>query len=447
VLHALPLVIPSYIFAFLFISFLSPRGLLQQLLEPLLGIERLPSIYGFGGASVVLILICYPLVFLTVRASLKQMDITLLEVAQINGAGKRQIVRYVLLPYLWPAIAAGSLLVGLYSLRDFGAVTLLQFSTFTRVIYNRYLGFQLDQAATLAMVLVLMAGIVLLFEARLRREKQDSPTEIDDPARCMVLKLGRWRWPSLLFSGLVSLLALGLPAGLLAYWVWRGVQKQASIGGTAALAPDSALALSELLAPAGSSLAAALLTAVLALVIALPVALLSVRSKRRIASLFERLSYGSYALPGIVVALAFVYVGINFARPLYQTLPMLLAAYMVLFVPLAVAAERSALQRVPRELEEVGYSLGGSRFAILRHVTLPLMKPGLLAAGMLIFLTAMKELPVALLLSPLGFRTLPMLVWTNISEAFFMRAAIPTLALLLLSSVPLAWMSLRDSET
>jgi iron(III) transport system permease protein len=141
-----------------------------------------------------------------------------------------------------------------------------------------------------------------------------------------------------------------------------------------------------------------------------------------------------------------VFAGINFARPLYQTTPMLLAAYMVLFVPLAVSAERSALSRIPRELEEVASSLGGSRWQILRFVTLPLMRPGLFAGGALVFLTVMKELPATLLLSPLGFRTLPMLVWTNINEAFFVRAAVPTLLLLLLSSLPLAWLSIRDNN-
>ena len=190
----------------------------------------------------------------------------------------------------------------------------------------------------------------------------------------------------------------------------------------------------------------ALLAAVLAILMALPIAILSTRHQGRLPAFFERLTYSSYALPGVVVALAFVFAGINFARPLYQTTPMLLAAYMVLFVPLAVSAERSALSRIPKELEEVGSSLGGSRWQILRYVTLPLMRPGLFAGGALVFLTAMKELPATLLLSPLGFRTLPMLVWTNINEAFFVRAAIPTLLLLLLSSVPLAILSIRENR-
>jgi iron(III) transport system permease protein len=139
----------------------------------------------------------------------------------------------------------------------------------------------------------------------------------------------------------------------------------------------------------------------------------------------ERLTYISAALPGIVVALGFVFVGINYARPLYQTLPMLLAAYIVLFIPQAVGAERSALLQVSPSLEEAGRSLGKQPWHVFRQVTMPLVRPGLLAAGAMVFLTAMKELPATLILSPLGFNTLAVQVWANISEAFFARAAAP----------------------
>jgi iron(III) transport system permease protein len=444
VLHALPLVIPSYIYAFLFLSFLSPKGLLQQMLQRPFNIERFPPIYGFAGAFIVLTLISYPYIFLIVQAALRQMDPTLLEVAQTDGASKRQISRYVLLPYLWPSITAGGLLVALYTLRDFGAVSLLQFSTFTRVIYNRYQGFRLDEAATLAAVLVLVTGVILLCESRFRSDAADSPEDVSDSSRPHRVALGWWRWPTLAFTGSVSFFALVMPVGVLGYWLVRGLRQDWLTTTIESVSQNSA-SLSDLVAPARLSVTIALPAALLAVVLAVPIAILSTRYSGRWVKLIQRISYTGYALPGIVVALAFAYAGINYVRPLYQTLPMLLAAYMVLFVPQAISAGRSALARIPVELEEVGYSMGGSRWAILRHVTLPLMRPGLVAGGLLVFLTVMKELPATLLLSPLGYRTLPMLVWTNINEAFFARAAVPTLLLLLLSSVPLGWFSLRRS--
>jgi iron(III) transport system permease protein len=445
VVHALPLVIPSYIFAFLFVSFLSPKGILQQMLERPFAIERLPSIYGFAGAFIVLTLISYPFIFLTTQAALRHMDLTLMEVAQTYGASRRQLIWHVILPYLRPSILAGGLLVALYTLRDFGAVTLLQYSTFTRVIYNRYQSFRLDEAAALALILVLLTAIVLFFESRLRQKDSDSPLDITDGKNGKRFALNRWRWPAFAFSGIVAFFSLVMPTLVLFYWFIRGLRQDWLVQ-TISDAQKNTAVFANLIEPAFTSISIAFAAAIIALILALPIALLAVRYTGKATSFFERLSYASYALPGIVVALAFVYAGINFARPFYQTLPMLIAAFMVLFVPQAVSAARSSLAQIPVELEEAGFSLGGTRLAILWHVTLPLMRPGIIAGGLLVFLTVMKELPVTLLLSPLGFNTLPTLVWSNISEAFFARAAAPTLLLLLLSSVPLAWVSIRDTQ-
>jgi iron(III) transport system permease protein len=119
---------------------------------------------------------------------------------------------------------------------------------------------------------------------------------------------------------------------------------------------------------------------------------------------------------------------------------------VVLFIPQAVGAERASLLQVSPGLEEAGRSLGRSPRHILQHITLPLVRPGVLAGGALVFLTCMKELPATLILSPLGFGTLASQVWTNINEAFFARAALPALLLILLSSIPLALLTLRDEQ-
>ena len=172
-----------------------------------------------------------------------------------------------------------------------------------------------------------------------------------------------------------------------------------------------------------------------------------VRRPGRLSWFFERIAYAGYALPGIVVALAFVFFGIHLVPSLYQTLPMLLGAYVILFIPLAIGAERTVLQQISPSLEEVGRSLGQKPLAVLRRITVPLIWPGFMGAMLLVFLSAMKELPATLILSPLGFSSLSGQVWTNIGEAFFARASMPTLLLLLLSTIPLAWLSLKDSSS
>jgi len=446
VLVAMPLILPSYVAAFIFISLLSPKGLVQQLLQPVTGLERLPSLYGFPGAFLVLTLITYPLIFLTVRGAILRLDPSLEEAARNLGLGPRQVFWRVTLPHLRPGILAGSLLVTLYVLRDFGAVTTLQYNTFTRIIYNRYLSYRLDMAALFALVLVIMALIILFLEQRSRGRARYARLSSGCSRRRDPARLGKWKAPALAFTGAITTLALGLPLAGLLYWVWRGWQGQQVENQVGALT-NNLMTLSSLLEPAWHSFSASLLAAVLTTLLALPIAILVVRRPGRLSWLLERVAYISYALPGIVVALAFVFFGIHILPSLYQTLPMMLAAYAILFIPLAIGAVRATLQQMSPSLEEAGRSLGQKPWAVLRRITLPLIWPGLIAGALLIFLTAMKELPVTLILSPLGFNTLAGQVWTNMGEAFFARAALPTLLLLILSSIPLAWLTIRDSRS
>ncbi|WP_420641804.1 ABC transporter permease [Candidatus Leptofilum sp.] len=444
VIVALPLVVPSYVAAYLFASILTPKGLLQQLLQPIFGIEQLPNFYGFPGAFMVLTLVSYPFIFLTVRSALKKMDPALVEAARSLGMSPWRAFWHVTVPYLRPSITAGGLLVMLYTLRDFGAVTMLQYSTFTRIIYNRYLGYKLDMAAAMALVLVVVTAVILYLEQRSRGKARYARVSIGVARAQRPVKLGHWRWIGLGFTGLLAFWSLILPALGLAYWFWRGLNQDWAVKsvGMTQTNVDSLLSLVE---PAWHSLSASLLGAGLAMLLALPIAILVVRRPGRLSRLFEQLSYASFALPGIVVALAYVFFGTNYAPSLYQTLPILLIAYVILFIPQAVGAQRSSLLQLSSSLEEAAQSLGKRPSTIFHRITLPLVKPGMLAGAALVFLTCMKELPATLILSPLGFNTLSAEIWANIGEAFFARAAAPTLLLLLLSSIPLAWMTFKNN--
>jgi iron(III) transport system permease protein len=428
---ALPLVLPSYVVAYLLASILGPRGIAQQALEPLLGITRLPEIYGFPGAFLALTLMSYPYTFLSVRAALQRMDPSMLEAARSLGLGPWRAFYRVTLPHLRPALVAGSLLISLYVVRDFGAVSMMRYNTFTRIIYVQYRSF-IDRslAASLALVLVGMTAAILYLELRTRGRASYARRSIGAARRMQPVRLGRWRWPALLFTGSVVVVALVLPAGGLLYWLVRGL--------------NSGQVLSDLLPAAWNSLSVSMGAAVLAIAASLPVAVASVRRPGRLTQLVERMTYVGFALPGIVIALALVFFGASYAPAIYQTLPLLLAAYVILFIPQAVGATRSSLLQIPASLEEAGRCLGHSPFSVLRRITIPLLRPGLAAGGALVFLTCMKELPATLILSPLGFRTLATGVWASISEAFFAQAAAPALLLVLLSSVPLALLTFRD---
>ncbi len=427
---ALPLVLPSYVAAYLFISIFGPVGMLQDMLVPL-GITRLPSVYGFFGAFVVLTLLSYPYILLSVRVAYRRLDPSLVEAARSLGYTPRQAFWRVTLPHLRPAIVAGGLLVALYVLRDFGAVSMLRYNTFTRIIFVQYQSFSSrSTVAVLSLVLVAMTMLLLYLDLRTRGRGRYERQSAGCAREAELVTLGLWKWPALLFVGTMVFFSLILPALGLGYWLLRG------IAGGAALA--------SLWEPALGSLSAAGIAAVVTVIAALPVAILSTRRQTRLSQAVERITYAGFALPGIVIALALVFFGINYARPLYQTLPLLIGAYVVLFIPQAVGTARTSLLQVSSHLEEAGRSLGRTKIAVFREVTLPLVTPGILAGAALVFLTVMKELPATLILSPLGFRTLPMSVWSSISEAYFAQAAAPSLLLILLSSLPLAFLTLRD---
>ena len=282
-LTTLPLVIPSYIGAYLFVAALGPKGALQDLLEPL-GVDRIPSIYGFPGAWLVLTLFTYPLVLITVRGALARIDPQLEEAARGMGRSQGAVFRSVVLPQLYPAIAAGALLVALYVLSDFGAVSLLRFDSFTREIYVSYnASFDRTAAAALGALLVaLTVGVLVLYgRARRRLVHRVGPGAARRPR---ALALGRWRWPALAFCAAITLVALVLPVTVLVYWASKSI--------------STGIEASALLSHAGNSLLAAGAAALFGGGCAVVVAMLAVRHRGPLASLVERLSFSGYALPG-----------------------------------------------------------------------------------------------------------------------------------------------------
>ena len=396
-----------------------------------LGLGTLPSITGFPGAWLALTLFTYPFVLLPVRAALRRLDPQLEDAALGMGRSRGQVFATVVLPQLTPAIGAGSLLVALYTLSDFGAVSIMRFDSFTTSIYTLYkASFDRIGAAALAALLVALMLAVLWVEARTRRSEA-LYRAVPGAARAQSpVELGRWRWPALGFCSLVALLALVIPIGVLLYWAGQSFAGEIDWAG--------------ILAAAGNTLLVSALAALAVVLCAIPIAVLAVRFRGRGSTAVERLSYTGHALPGVVVALSLVFVGTRVALPLYQTLPMLVFAFVVLFLPLAVGVMRASLLQVPPRVEDAARSLGRSPLGVLRSVTVPLMAPGALAGSALVFLTAVKELPATLILAPIGFSTLATEIWSATSVGFFERGAIPSLVLLAVSAVPLYLLTARD---
>jgi iron(III) transport system permease protein len=414
---ALPFVIPSYVAAFCLLGFFGERGILADAL----GVERLPEIEGYWGSLLALTLATYPYVFLLTQSALRGLDPSLEEAARGLGSPRARVFLLVTAPALRPAVGLGALLVALYTLSDFGVVSLMNYDTLTRAIYVQYKSlFDRAPAATLALLLVGLTAIALVAEYRIRQRGRLYRAGPGTKRPQQVVALGRWTAPALGFCAAVVGLFLVLPAGVLAYWLARGIANERELE-----APWS---------EAAHSLVASGLAAGVAVLAALPVAVLALRYPSRSSHALERLSYAGNALPGLVIALSLVFFAARYASPLYQTLALLVFAYVVRFFPQGLSGVETAFEGVSPRHEEAARSLGSGSLRTLARVTVPLVRSGILAGAALVFLSAMKELPATILLRPIGFDTLATEIWALTQVGAYSRAALPALVLISVSA-------------
>ncbi|MEQ8799632.1 MAG: iron ABC transporter permease [Salinisphaeraceae bacterium] len=400
-LLAAPLAIPSYLGAFAYFAAFGPGGTLENLT----GVNT-PNLRGLAGATLVMTLYTYPFVLLTTRSALRHLNPAMLDAARTLGLSPGRALLSVVLPRARNGIAAGALLVALYTLSDFGTPAILRLDTFTRMIFVEYNAFGLDRAALLSLQLLALVAVILWLETRFGAERER-------PTRTATLDLGAgWRAATMTAGLLLMLAALALPLLVFGDYFWReGVGDFDPI-----LAWHSAYA-------AG-------LAAIVAVVVALPVAYAAGLGRR--GRLLERIAHLGFGVPGIVLATALVYVGLQLSV-LYQTLALLVIGYVLRFLPLAVGSLRTRLERIEHHQIAAARSLGAAPFEAFRRITLPLALPGIVAGAALVFLEAMRELPATLLLQPTGFETLATYLWRVYEAGYLGRGAVPALLLVLIS--------------
>ncbi|MDA1001713.1 MAG: iron ABC transporter permease, partial [bacterium] len=412
---------------------LGPRGRLEIPVADWLGVHRIPalSLIGFPAAYFVLSIFTYPYIYLLASAALRLSDRSLEEAAQASGLGRWKTFFRVTLPLLRPAVGAGALLVGLYVLSDFGAVSLTRTDTFTAAIYLQLTGrFDRSGAAALSIVTVILALAILFFErkTRIRRNVVQMRSQWKPP---VPVPLGRWKLPAWVFIAITLALSIGIPFALLLSWTVQGFSDQSAM---LELWHTSA---GGLLHSAWQSLWLAAMAACITAGVGLPIAYLMARFRGRIPSLIYLLAQVGYALPGMVVALSMIFFFHAWAAPLYGTTWMLLAAFLVRFLPESLQAEQASIAQVSPALEDAARSLGRRTWQALREITFPLILPGILAGWSLVFLSSLRELPATLLLRPAGFDPLSVRIWTAADEGIYIHAAPAALLLILVSSLPL----------
>ena len=412
---ALPLAIPSYVAAYAWIA-------------------QFPAMSGFWAAALILIAVSYPYVLLPVAAALRAADPAIEEVARSLGKSPFTAFRTTTLPQAMPAAAAGSLLVGLYVLSDFGAVSLFRVDAFTRVIFASYrASFDRTSAAVLASILVLLALILVFAERKVRGKSLQYRSASGTQRIAVLTRLSlRGRVVSGGFISLIIVIAIFVPVTSLLMRLVEGSRRP--------------LDLAELAQATLNSAGAAAAGAVIAVALALPIGLLTARYQSKWSTGTESVAFAGHALPGVVIGLSLVFLTINTVPVLYQTLFTLAFAYAVLFLPKSIGATRTSVAAVPPILEQTARTLGRNPFTAWSQTTLRLSWPGIAAGGLLVLLTAMKELPATLMLRPTGFDTLATELWSRTEIAAYSAAAPYALALIALAAVPSFALSMAMSK-
>lgn len=429
ILAPIPLVFPSFVGATALIAGFATGGLVEDLVAPL-GVTDLPDMRGFRGAWLVLTLFTYPYVYLPVAARMASLPPSLEESARLLGRKPATVFSTVVLPQVWSAVLAGTMLVFLYTISDFGAVSLLGYSTLAEQIYADQL---FDQARSMGLALILGATALCVVTVERALERRRAQVETARSHEPLIVPLKGWGVPALVV--VVAFLGNALigPVAVLGFWAWRGLTTNIDSVG---LGVD----VGDLLGPALRTAEVGLITAVAAIAVVLPIAWLTARYRSRIAGAANSMVVAGFALPGVVIALSLVFWAID--APLigrwYQTLPLLIVAYVLHFGAQASRAAQVAVKTVAENLSDAAATLGANRSRRFFTVELPLMAPGLFAGAGLVMLSTMKELPATLLLAPIGFDTLATEVWAAGERGALAQGAVASLALVAVSSV-LTW--------
>lgn len=430
VLAVLPLAVPGYVMAYALLSLGGDDGMLVRWLgaesawlEPLRreGSGTLPRMSGFSGALVALSAVNLPYMYLTLRAAMRDLDPALEEAARSLGQGPRRVWLGVVAPQLLPAFLAGGLLVVLHVIADFGVVSLMRFETYSAVLYTKYSTFDAANAARVALLLLAVAGVFIAVEmgllARLRLDRAGSGAS-RRPARHAP---GWGQVPAVaLFAGVIGLTVV-VPVATVVGWM-------GALDGPPAW-PRVAGALAD-------SVQASLPAAMLATMVATPIALLRARHPSPLAFLAERLPFLGYATPALAFALSLIMLVSADWMPdrlfgwFYQSLPLLVLAYLLHFLAEAVGPVRSSVYLASPRLEEASRALGLGPVRTFWRVTVPILRHGLLVSLALVFLSCLKELPLTMLLAPIGFESLAMQAWGYSENAEFAQAAPFALAIL-----------------
>lgn len=447
----LPLAVPTYVLAFVFIGLFDFSGPVQTLLRTsgVSTLPGLPNIRSAGGVILVMSLALYPYVYLLARNAFQTQGRRLLEVSRALRHGHTKSFFKASLPMARPWIAAGSMLVLMETLADFGAVSIFNYDTFTTGIYKAWFGFfSLAAAAQFSSVLLVFIFIIVAVEQQMRSRMQFHQVGGMSGQAGRIRLQGWKKWLAYAALGLVVSFAFFLPCLQLLAW---------SVDSMAVELDSRYLGL----------LARSLFFSSTAAVSITGLGLLMAYTQRRYTDGFTRwalrLSTMGYALPGTVLAVGIVILvnlvdkpiiwairealGIQMTSIFSGTILAVLFAYAVRFLTVGFNSVNSSMLRITRSVDEVSALLGVSGMKMIRRVHIPMLRSGILTAAIFVFVDVMKEMPITLMTRPFGWDTLAVKVFELTSEGEWRRAALPSLTLVLTGLIPLILLTRKAEQS
>ncbi|MEM7032637.1 MAG: iron ABC transporter permease [Chloroflexota bacterium] len=445
----LPLAIPGFIMGFVYVTIFEFAGPIQTLLRNQFGWSRgdywFPNIASPGGLILVLTLVLYPYVYILSRSAFREQAANTLEAANVLGYEGWQAFRRIALPLARPQIAVGVLLVTMESLTDYGTVSYFSYPTLSeRIVVLWNTSFDSAAATELASLMVILALGLIIVERALRRQARFY--QQGSYGRRMARKklVGGRRWLASFFCFILLGAAFILPISQLALWTVRRI-----------LEPTMDMLKEPLLLYTGNTLLLGVLGAIITVVIALVIAYSNRRDSIETTDhprWLSRLTTIGYAMPGAVIAVGVLAVinpidgavtdfAVNlgyrgFGYLLTGTIIALVYGYTVRYMVLAFDSIAASVDKVRPTMEAAARTMGAGSGRIFRQIHIPLVRTGIGAGAILVFVDIMKELPITLLLRPFGMDTLAVRAHFLSVEGFHEAAAIPALMILMAGLIP-----------
>lgn len=444
----LPLAVPTYIVAFAYLDLLHPIGPIQTVIRELLGYDtprqfRLPDLRSLPGAIFLLGFVLYPYVYLSTRVMFATQAASLIEAARILGATGRSAFYRVALPMARPAIAVGVSLALLETLNDIGASEFLGVQTLTVSVYTTWITrSDLAGAAQIALAMLAIVALLILLERHGRRRqgyastlrtRPIQPKKLKGTSAIIAVALG---WTPII----IGFIAPGL------YLVNETIEHFHTIG-----------SVSDQLLYSGYNtvriaLIATLVTVTCGLIVAWAARAVRHGAPMNLSRLCARVATSGYAIPGTVLAIGLllpimlidrlagaIWQALGNPEPgllLMGTTTALVCAYLIRFLAISIGGIEAGLSRIPPSLEQASRLLGETPSGTLRRVHLPLLRPALGAAALLVFVDTMKELPATLLLRPVNFETLATWLYAEAARGTYEEGAVAALAIVVAGLLP-----------